>query len=94
MASVSGVRMQPVPDGQMHLVQDPTPHSSLGTGPALPPNLLLLGWGGGGRNAEHTPKAAVQDSRDIARESLSRLDNPFPAGHGSLTVLLISSRGK
>ena len=73
VASVSGVRMQPFPDGQMHLVQDPTPPSSLGIGPALTPNLLLLGWGGGERNAEHNPKAAVQDSGDIARESLNRL---------------------
>ena len=56
VASVSGVRMQPFPDGQMHLVQDPTPPSSLGIGPALTPNLLLLGWGVGGEMQSTTPR--------------------------------------
>ena len=56
VASVSGVRMQPFPDGQMHLVQDPALPSSLGIGPALTPNLLLLGWGVGGEMQSTPPR--------------------------------------
>ena len=59
--------------GQVHLVQDPALPSFLGTGPALTPNLLASVMRGE-RNAKHIPRAAVQGSRDIARESLSRLD--------------------
>ena len=35
VASVSGVRMQPFPDGQMHLAQDPAPPSCLQSSAAL-----------------------------------------------------------
>ena len=45
--------------GQAHLVQDPAPASSLGTGPALTPNLLAFGTRVE-RNAELTPEAAVR----------------------------------
>ena len=61
--------------GQTHLVQDPAPASSLGTGPALTPKLLASGMRGE-RDLELTPKAAVQGSRDISRESLSRQSSP------------------
>ena len=45
--------------GQVHVVQDPTPPSSLGTGPALTPNLLASGMREK-RNAELIPEAAVR----------------------------------
>ena len=64
--------------GQVHLVQDPAPPSSLGIGPALTPKLLASGMRGE-RNSELTPEAAVEGSGDIARESLSRLDSLVPS---------------
>ena len=72
--------------GLVQLIQDPASPSSLGTGPAQTPNLLTSGIIGE-RNAELTSKAAVQRSRDIAKESQQ-------TGHGSKIVSLISSNGK
>ena len=46
--------------GQVHLVQDPAPLSSLGKGPALTPNLLASGRREERNSAEDTPEAAVR----------------------------------
>ena len=59
--------------GQAHLVQDPAPASSLGTGPALTPNLLASGMRVE-RNAELTPEAAVRTESQGTGQSSPQLD--------------------
>ena len=58
---------------QVHVVQDPTPPSSLGTGPALTPNLLAFGMRVE-RNAELTPEAAVRTESQGTGQSSPQLD--------------------
>ena len=59
--------------GQVHLVQDPAPASSLGTGPALTPNLLASGMRVE-RNAELSPEAAVRTESQGTGQSSPQLD--------------------
>ena len=80
--------MQPFPDGQMHLVQDPTPPSSLGIGPALTPNLLLLGWGGWGEKCRAQPQGCSAGQRGHCQGESQQ------TGHRSKIVPLIFNNGK
>ena len=59
MASVREQEFNSSLMGQVHVVQDPTPPLSLGTRPALTPNLLASGMREE-RNAELIPEAAVR----------------------------------
>ena len=79
--------MQPFPDGQMHLVQDPALPSSLGIGPALTPNLLLLGWG-------WWEKCRAQPQGCSAGQWGHCQGESQQTGHGSKIVPLIFNNGK
>ena len=80
--------MQPFPDGQMHLVQDPALPSSLGIGPALTPNLLLLGMGGWGEKCRAQPQGCSAGHQGHCQGESQQ------TGHGSKIVPLIFNNGK
>ena len=73
MASVREQEFNSSLMGQVQVVQDPTPPLSLGTGPALTPNLLASGTRLE-RNTELTPEAAVRTESQGIRQSSPQLD--------------------